>query len=69
MMIFKDLVNNKRGMPALPETLPTAESTFSKMEFDDKWQDAQVVSFCHYLRGSTSLNIPDTFRQLLPKKL
>ena len=60
---------NKKGMPALPTNLPSAEETFQKMEFDDVWQDATVVSVCHWLRGGRSLKIPPTFRALLPTKL
>ena len=56
-------------MPDLPTNLPSAEETFQRMEFTDVWQDAEVVSVCHWLRGGRDLRIPETFRPLLPNKL
>ena len=67
--IFSDLISDKRGLPTLPDTVPPAEETFSQMSFDDQWQDAQVVAVCHWLRGGKQLNIPQSFRDILPKKL
>lgn len=67
--LFKSLINDKAGMPAVPPDLPSAESSFDQMVFDDTWKDAEVVSLCHWLRGGTGLRIPSSFRPLLPTKL
>ncbi|CAL1168005.1 unnamed protein product [Cladocopium goreaui] len=67
--IFSDLISDKRGLPTLPDRVPPAEETFSQMSFDDHWQDAQVVAVCHWLRGGKQLDIPQSFRDIIPKKL
>ena len=67
--LYHDLNKNKFGLPALPKHLPPAEESFAEMTFDDVWQDAQVVNLCHWLRGGRDLQIPDSFRNLIPKKL
>lgn len=67
--LFPELVSNKAGLPQLPEQVPPGELTFSQMEFDDPWQDADVVGTIHWLRGGNSLTIPNEWRPLLPKKL
>lgn len=67
--IFEEMITTKKGMPDLPTNLPSAEETFQSMEFTDVWQDAEVVSVCHWLRGGRDLRIPETFRPLLPNKL
>lgn len=67
--IFDDLIQNKLGMPQIPAQLPPAEEIFSHMKFDDVWQDARMVSVCHWLRGGKDLQIPSSFRSLLPSKL
>ena len=67
--IFEDLIQNKLGMPQIPAQLPPAEEIFSHMKFDDVWQDARMVSVCHWLRGGKDLDIPSSFRPLLPSKL
>lgn len=56
-------------MPELPAVVPSAEEMFEQMNFDDKWKDAEMQSICHYLRGSKNLVIPESFRNILPKKL
>ena len=67
--LFHDLVKNKAGMPALPKELPSSEETFSQMDWVDVWQEAEVVSTCHWLRGGKDIVIPATFRPHLPPKL
>ena len=67
--IFEELIQNKLGMPQIPAQLPSAEETFSLMKFDDVWQDARIVSVCRWLRGGKDLEIPSSFRSLLPSKL
>lgn len=69
VQIYAEIIATKRGTPVLPPNLPSAEQTFAELEFDDVWQDAQVVSMCHYLRGSKKLQIPESFKHLLPNKL
>jgi len=56
-------------MPELPAVVPSAEEMFEQMNFDDKWKDAEMQSICHYLGGSKNLVIPESFRNILPKKL
>ena len=67
--LFHRLIAEKKGMPELPDVLPSAEMVFSEMAFDDVWQDAKLVSVCHWLRGGRGLCIPNSFRQLLPTRL
>ena len=67
--IFQELINLKQGMPTLPDPVPDAKDTFSSMSYDDKWQDADVVSVVHWLRGGRDLAIPEEWRKLLPEKL
>ena len=67
--IFSDLINKKKGMPKLPNPLPDAKDIFKSMDFDDHWQDADVVSVAHWFRGGRDLAIPEEWRSLLPRKL
>ena len=67
--LFEHLNGEKLGVPELPPKVPTAEESFAAMDFCDVWQDAQVVAICHWLRGGRSLQIPDSFRCLIPTKL
>lgn len=41
--LFQELVTSKSGMPQLPDELPSGESVFSQMTFDDPWTDANVT--------------------------
>lgn len=67
--LMNDLISEKKGIPELPESTPSAESTFSSMTFEDLWSEAYLTSVCHYLRGGNYLKIPPSFRELVPKKL
>ena len=67
--IFQELITLKQGMPTLPDPVPDAKETFSSMSYDDNWQDADVVSVVHWLRGGRDLAIPEEWRKLLPEKL
>ena len=67
--LFHDLVADKHGMPELPAVVPAAEDTFASMDFSDVWSEASMISVCRYLRKGTGLNVPPSFRNLLPKKL
>lgn len=67
--IWKELIETKKGMPVLPEVTPPGVDTFNGMTFDDPWQEADVVSVIHWLRGSRDLDIPNEWRQVLPRKL
>ena len=67
--IFPDLISDKAGMPPLPKEVPTAEDTFRSLSFDDVWTEADMVSVCHYLRSGCHLQIPPSFRELIPEKL
>ena len=67
--LWKRMATEKRGMPPLPNQLPSAEATFSSLTFDDLWTEARMDSVCHWLRGGTSLKIPASFYDLLPRKL
>ena len=55
MSLFGEMVVNKAGMPALPKDLPSSEETFSQMDWEDTWVEAEVVSTCHWLRGARIL--------------
>lgn len=67
--MYVDLVNNKLGMPCLPDVLPSAIQTFTQMSFEDVWQEANVVDVVHWLRGGRGLAIPNEWRPVLPHKL
>lgn len=67
--IYQALITNKRGMPDLPSRVPPGIETFTQMTFEDPWQDADVVSAIHWLRGGRSLAIPKEWRDALPQKL
>ena len=69
MAMYHKLVTQKQGMPALPAALPRAEDTFASLPFDDKWKEASMVSVCRYLRGGKSLEVPSSFRSVLPERL
>ncbi len=67
--LFDKLVSEKLGMPELPEVVPPAWETFSKMEFSDNWVDADMQHVCHYLRSGIYLRIPPEFVDMIPRKL
>jgi hypothetical protein len=67
--MFNKLISEKRGMPELPQTIPSTEEIFKSMDFSDMWHEASMASVCHYLRGGIHLKIPPSFRDLIPKKL
>ena len=62
------MVSEKSGMPSLPDPIPPALETFTSLDMDDVWTEADMPAVCRYLRGGTSLRIPDSFRDVLPKK-
>lgn len=45
-------------MPSLPDPVPSAEHVFANMSYEDVWQDGEVVSLCHWLRGGPGLENP-----------
>ena len=67
--LFHDLIADKAGMPELPSKVPTALETFTSMDFDDTWPEAQMAPVCHFLRGGVRLSIPRSFWNHLPQKL
>ena len=68
-MIYDDLITQKSGLPELPKDLPCAKETFASMSYEDVWQDADLVSVCHWLRGGRDLSIPKDWKDILPDKL
>ena len=67
--IYDQLLASSKGMPELPEVMPSLEEIFSSLDFDDNWDEAFLVDVCRYLRGGKNLLIPESFRPLLPKDL
>ncbi|CAE7484592.1 unnamed protein product [Symbiodinium sp. CCMP2592] len=67
--LHDQVLATKRGMPQLPEEVASAMDTFSQMDYDDLWEDANLVECVRYVRGGTSLRIPEAFRPLLPTSL
>ena len=67
--LWQNLVTDKAGMPALPPSVPKAAETFASLTFEDLWAEASMASVCHWLRGGRDLQIPESFRSLLPKRL
>ncbi|CAE7795332.1 unnamed protein product [Symbiodinium sp. CCMP2592] len=67
--LHDQVLATKQGAPVLPEDLPTAIDTFTMMTCDDMWDDAKMIECIRYIRGGTSLRIPEAFRDLLPAAL
>ena len=67
--LFRGLVADKKGMPPLPNKIPSIEKMFASMEFSDLWGEAHMTGVCHYLRSGKYLVILDSFKDLIPKKL
>ena len=40
---------------------------YRALEWGDTWDDAQMRIVIFYLRGSTDLRVPDSWRPVLPK--
>ncbi|CAE7277616.1 unnamed protein product [Symbiodinium pilosum] len=67
--IFAKLLADSRGRPALPSNLPSLEELFSSLDFEDNWDECDMVEVCRYLRGGKNLSIPASFRHVLPEVL
>lgn len=67
--LWAKMITDKHGMPELPDTVPTAAETFQTLDFSDMWEESNLKSVCHWLRGGKNLAIPPHFRDLLPKRL
>jgi len=52
----------------VPECPPEAngKEIFQSMKYQDLWEDASLSECCVYVRGSTKLEIPPGWRELLP---
>ena len=53
---------------SVPEDLPEdfdARSTYTGLTFADLWEDADMESVLVYLKGNTSLKIPQHWRPIL----
>ena len=37
-----------------------------RIDWTDVWEDAELQTVCHYLRGAKSLELPKEVRKLLP---
>ena len=66
---FENLLSDKKGLPPDPAEAPNAEAVFASAEFADLRQEAEMTSVCHWLRAFTKLDIPPSFRGLLPTHL
>ena len=53
----------------LQERPGEAIELFRNMDYDDRCEDADLVTVVHYLRGCHSLKIPEDWRAVLPKRL
>ena len=40
-----------------------------RMNWQNVWEDAELQTVCHYLRGSRFLNLPEEVKQILPKAI
>ena len=47
------MTTEKRGMPILPAQRDSASEVFASLRYDDMWQEAEMASVCHYLRGGS----------------
>ena len=67
--LLHDLLEEKAGVPSLPEELPDISTIVSSVEFADLWEDAKMVEVLQYMRAGTGLSIPSHLRHLLPTSL
>lgn len=67
--LHDQVLASQKGTPQLPEEVSSAMDTFCSMAYDDMWEDACMSDCIRYIRGGTSLRIPEVFRPLLPTSL
>ena len=64
------LKSTRSGQPQLPEVLPAATKTFQSMRYGveaELWSFVKFEDVFVYLRGSKSLEIPNEWKELIPK--
>lgn len=42
------------------------EETFAELPWDDLWADGAICEVCCYLRGGRRLQLPDSWRAVIP---
>lgn len=69
--MLEDLKATCQGKPATPEVIPSAITSYQKLECADPsvWQHAGLASVYNYLRKHKRLQIPNEWKHLIPKKL
>ncbi len=66
------LQSRGRGMPVLnPEEPIDGPEVFRSMEWEDQsfWEDARFKPVLLYLRGNTSLQLPEKWKKVFPKHI
>ena len=70
--LMPKLKSRGRGMPVLkPEEPIDGPEVFRSMEWEDQafWEDARFKSILVYLRGNTSLQLPEKWKEVFPKHI
>ena len=69
--MLEDLKATCKGKPATPEVIPSAITSYQKLECADPsvWQNAGLANVYNYLRKCKHLKIPNEWKHLIPKKL
>ena len=49
--------------------VPDLATMFKNLDFDDVWSEGKMSDVILYLRGNKSLQIPDSWRPLLPQTI
>ncbi len=49
-----------------PTTMEHLHAMLGALDWTNVWEDADMRPVCHYLRGSKSLELPDSIKGLLP---
>ena len=66
--LFIDLTKSARGQPGLPSEIPNAQESFQGMPDESgALQFAQMDEVFNYLRRGKHLQIPDSWKNLIPK--
>ena len=67
--LFNELVDDKKGVPSLPEPLPSVREMCESTTFADMWEEADMGEVVAYLRGGKGLQLSAEYRSLFPAVL
>ena len=67
--LFNELVDEKAGVPSLPDPLPSISEMCDSATFADMWEEADMGEVVAYLRGGKGLRLSAEYRSLFPEVL